>query len=112
MDENKDILQIIGNNIKIARNQRNYTQSKLAEDLEVSDKFVSLLESGKSGLSITNVIKICKILKIEPNTLFKDVFTYDDEIDKNIIDKLSILTEEDKQFLNNSIDYILSKSNK
>ncbi|HJJ05419.1 MAG TPA: helix-turn-helix domain-containing protein [Clostridiaceae bacterium] len=112
MDENKDILQIIGNNIKIARNQRNYTQSKLAEYLEVSDKFVSLLESGKSGLSITNVIKICKILKIEPNTLFKDVFTYDDEIDKNIIDKLSILTEEDKQFLNNSIDYILSKSNK
>lgn len=49
MDGNKDVLQIIGNNIKIARNQKNYTQSKLAEKLGVSDKFISLAESRKDA---------------------------------------------------------------
>lgn len=49
MNGNKDVLQIIGNNIKIARNQKNYTQSKLAEKLNVSDKFISLAESRKNA---------------------------------------------------------------
>lgn len=69
------------------------------------------LNVGSSGISLDNVIKLCKELNIEPNTLFKNIFSYNDDIDKIIIDKLSILTDEDKQFLNNSIDYILRKSN-
>ena len=68
------------------------------------------LNVGSSGISLDNVIKLCKELNIEPNTLFKNIFSYNDDIDKIIIDKLSILTDEDKQFLNNSIDYILRKS--
>lgn len=112
MKENKEILQIIGNNIKEARTQRKYTQGKLAEQLNISDKFVSLLERGESGLSITNIVYICKELNIEPNTLFKGIFDYSDNVDKDIIDKLSILTRDDKVFLNNAINYILGKSNK
>lgn len=112
MKENKEILQIIGNNIKEARIQRDYTQGKLAEQLNISDKFISLLERGESGLSIGNIVSICEELNIEPNTLFKGVFDYSDNVDKDIINKLSILTKDDKVFLNNTINYILGKSNK
>ena len=48
MDENKEVLQIIGNNIKTARKQKILTQSQLAEKLNVSDKFISLAESRKN----------------------------------------------------------------
>lgn len=112
MKENKEILQIIGNNIKEARIQRDYTQGKLAEQLNISDKFISLLERGESGLSIGNIVSICEELHIEPNTLFKGVFDYSDNVDKDIINKLSILTKDDKVFLNYTINYILGKSNK
>lgn len=112
MKESKKILQIVGNNIKEARKQRDYTQEKLAEKLDISDKFVSLIERGESGLSIGNIVSICKELNIEPNALFKGVFDYSDNVDKDIIDKLSILTRDDKVFLNNAINYILGKSNK
>ena len=44
MDENLNILQIIGENIRIARTQKGYTQGKLAELLNTSDKFISMLE--------------------------------------------------------------------
>ena len=53
---NKDVLQIIGNNIKIARNQKNYTQSKLAEKLNVSDKFISLAESRKNADLVLSIL--------------------------------------------------------
>ena len=53
---NKDVLQIIGNNIKIARNQKNYTQSKLAEKLSVSDKFISLAESRKNADLVLSIL--------------------------------------------------------
>ena len=44
MNENKRILQIMGENIRIARLQKGYTQSKLAELLNTSDKFISMAE--------------------------------------------------------------------
>lgn len=44
MDENLNILQVIGDNIRIARTQKGYTQGKLAELLNTSDKFISMLE--------------------------------------------------------------------
>lgn len=56
MNGNKDVLQIIGNNIKIARNQKNYTQSKLAEKLSVSDKFISLAESRKNADLVLSIL--------------------------------------------------------
>ena len=38
---NINILKVIGDNIRIARTQKGFTQSKLAELLNTSDKFIS-----------------------------------------------------------------------
>ena len=48
MNENVNILKVIGDNIRIARTQKGFTQSKLAELLNTSDKFISMTERGAS----------------------------------------------------------------
>lgn len=98
MKDNDKILRIIGNNIKSARTQKGYTQGFLSEKLNTSDKFISMIERGESGLSINNLVNICEILDIEPNSLFNGVFKYNDNKDKYIINSLSTLTKGDKEW--------------
>lgn len=110
--EDKNILEIIGNNIKIARTKKGITQQELAEQLHKSDKFISMLERACSGLSLKTIIDICKILDIQPNTLFNGIIDYNNDKDKYIINSLSSLSIEDKEFLINVIEYVLKKNSK
>ncbi len=110
MRENKEILVTIGQNLKNARNSKGYTQEQMAEQLNVSSKFISMIERGCSGLSITNLTNICKILDIEPNSLFNGVLNYTDSKDEYITNALSTLANEDKEFLISVIEYVLKKS--
>ncbi len=110
MKENKEILVTIGHNLKNARISKGYTQEQMAEQLNVSSKFISMIERGCSGLSITNLTNICKILDIEPNSLFNSVLNYTDSKDEYITNALSTLANGDKEFLISVIEYILKKS--
>lgn len=110
MRENKEILVTIGQNLKNARNSKGYTQEQMAEQLNVSSKFISMIERGCSGLSITNLTNICKILDIEPNSLFNGVLNYTDSKDEYITNALSTLANGDKEFLISVIEYVLKKS--
>lgn len=110
--EDKNILEIIGNNIKIARTKKGITQQELAEKLHKSDKFISMIERACSGLSLETIIDICKILDIQPNTLFNGIIDYNNDKDKYIINSLSTLSIEDKEFLINVIEYVLKKNSK
>ncbi len=105
MNENS----IIGNNIRIAREHKNYTQEQLAEKLNTSSKFISMAERGASGLSISSIINLCKVLDIEPNSLFNGIINYYNDVDKHIINSLSLLSDEDKNFILNVITFIKSK---
>ena len=110
--EDKNILEIIGNNIKIARTKKGITQQELAEQLHKSDNFISMLERACSGLSLETIIDICKILDIQPNTLFNGIIDYNNDKDKYIINSLSSLSIEDKEILINVIEYVLKKNSK
>lgn len=110
MKENREILVTIGHNLKNARTSKGYTQEQMAEQLNVSSKFISMIERGCSGLSITNLTNICKILDIEPNSLFNGVLNYTDSKDEYITNALSTLANGDKEFLISIIEYILKKS--
>ena len=105
MEENS----IIGNNIRVAREHKGYTQEQLAEKLNTSSKFVSMAERGASGLSISSMINLCKVLDIEPNSLFSGVINYSNDVDKQIINNLSLLSNEDKDFILNTITFIKSR---
>ena len=85
MEDNSNILQIIGDNLKQARMNKKLTQEQLAERLGTSCKFISMIERGCSGLSLSNIARICEILGIEPNSLFNGIIDYNNKTDRYIV---------------------------
>lgn len=102
-----DVLQIIGKNIKRIRLLRGLSQETLANDLDKSVNLVSLVERGESGLSIPTLIDICRVLKVDANSIFEGVIDppvaiYDDFITKS----LSLFNNADKAIVTDLITYI------
>lgn len=110
-DIEKNVLKEIGNNIKTARILKGLTQEYVAERLDKSINFISLLERGQTGLSINSIIDICNILEIDPNAIFNGLINCNSE-DEIIINSICSLSSEDKKIVNDLIEYILKKNNK
>ena len=106
------ILTQIGNNIKTARLLKGYTQEYMAEKLNKSTNFISLIERGKTGIGIKTIINICNILDIEPNSIFNGILKYNNLENKSIMNDISLLSSEDKKFIMVVIDYIKNKGSK
>ena len=110
MKENKEnTLKVIGQNIKQIRLLKNLTQEELAEKLDKSINFISLIERGESGISISTIIDICNALQINSDELFnglidKQVVT-DDEF---ITNSLNMFNREDKKIVKGLIEYIIN----
>lgn len=114
MDEitKPDILQTIGKNVKQIRLLRGLSQQNLADDLDKSVNLVSLLENGKTGLSVQTIIDICKALNVDANAIFKGVIPMADiEEDAFIIDSLNLFDKNDKAMVTNLINYIINSKN-
>lgn len=60
---------IIGERLKKARTDRNLTQEKLAEKLDVSIAFLSRIERGSSHISLKRLSQICDILGISEGSI-------------------------------------------
>ena len=69
MPQKKEINIQIGERIKEARQKAEYTQEKLAEAINVSVQYVSDLERGKVGASVSTIIKICNTLSTSSDFL-------------------------------------------
>lgn len=103
------IMKVIGNNIKILRLSKGMTQEQLAEKLEHSTNFVSLIELGKSGISIVTLIDICNILNVDINSLFSGLLDAKDN-DQKIINNIRLLSENEKKIIDLIINLILNKN--
>lgn len=55
---------IIGSRLKKARTDKNLTQKKLAEKLDVSIAFLSRIERGNSHISLKRLSEVCDILGV------------------------------------------------
>lgn len=55
---------IIGERIKQARMNKNLTQEKLAEKIDVSVAFLSRIERGSSHINLNRLNQICSILEV------------------------------------------------
>lgn len=112
MDSQKsNVLQIIGNNIKTIRQSREMTQEQVAEELNKSNNWVSLIELGKLSLNAPTIIEICNLFEVDTSVIFNGLVEYKIK-DKKIIDSLSILSNEDKKIIENLIEFIMSKNSK
>lgn len=65
--------KILARNIKAERYRKGVTQSELAENIEVSDSTISLIERGIQTPSIFLVYDISKFLQIDINDLLKNL---------------------------------------
>ncbi|MBQ8886304.1 MAG: helix-turn-helix transcriptional regulator [Candidatus Gastranaerophilales bacterium] len=71
MKDNRN--KILARNIKAERYRKNYTQSQLAEKVNVSESTISLLERGLQTPSVFLVYDIAKTLQIDINELLKNI---------------------------------------
>ncbi len=62
----------IGHKIKMIREQRNLKQEFIANELGISQKQYSLIESNQTKLTVSRLIQIAKIINIEPEELLKN----------------------------------------
>ncbi len=70
MVKKKDILSIVGDNVRQIRVSLNMSQNQLAFESGVSREFINKVESGKNNISITNLEKIAQILEVDIKELF------------------------------------------
>lgn len=59
----------LGEQIKLWRQKREFTQERLAEMVELSPGFISLIETGKKKMSLKTLLLICEALDVRPNDL-------------------------------------------
>lgn len=71
-DDTVNLKQIFGKNVRYYRFEKNLTQEKFAEQVELNASYVSELESGKYGPTFEKVEDIAKVLGIKPYLLFQE----------------------------------------
>lgn len=64
------ILDTISDNIRIARLQKRISQEKLAEMVDISTKYLNMIENRKANPTIVIIVKICIALQIDLNSIY------------------------------------------
>lgn len=83
----------IGRAIKLCRNQKNLSKTKLAELSGLSISYLTLLEQGKRDPNLSAIEKICQALQV-PTTILMFLAADNDEkaeMSTELAEKLSVL---------------------
>lgn len=67
-----DIPSLFGQNVKKYRTKKGLTQEQLSEKLDISQKHLSIIETGTQFASATLISKICHELNVTPGMLFSE----------------------------------------
>ena len=88
-----NIKNLFGRKIKEYRKKKNLTQAQLAELVNVDDKHISCIESGKNFPSPDLIERLATSLDVEPKDLFEFYYLKDAEALKSdiitMLDKLN-----------------------
>ena len=108
-------LQSIGKKIKDKRQQKNISQEKLAELVDVTPSYISNIESGNRVASLPTMLEIVKVLDLSLDYLLLENVTDDSdniETDKFLIEFKNILEQlNDKKVIKELIDYCKGLAN-
>lgn len=108
-DNNSSIAKILGSNIKRIRTLEGISQEKLAEQIGKSSHFISLVERGECGLSISTVIDICNALNTDTNSIFAGVVGGASIYTDSFLNKsFENFNTKDKDLITYIVNYILS----
>ncbi len=70
MDEKESIPVLLGSNVRKYRKEARLTQEQLAEQLKISQKHLSIIETGTQFASAGLIEKLAETLKVSPAELF------------------------------------------
>lgn len=68
--DDRVILQIVADNIRMERLRKRLSQEKLAEQVGISTKYLNMIENRKANPTIVIVVKICRILNLSLDTIY------------------------------------------
>ncbi|MDR3284110.1 MAG: helix-turn-helix domain-containing protein [Treponema sp.] len=77
--DGQTLKNILSTNIKCLRSRREWSQVKLARELDISTNFLADIETGKSWVSVSTLVKLANILDVDVFELFKPEETAKDE---------------------------------
>ena len=86
---------ILGLRIMQRRKQLGINQSELAEQIGLSEHQISNIETGRSYPRMKSFIRTCEILEVNADYFISGAMK--DEIDENIIDMISSLSQEEQK---------------
>lgn len=99
------INKIIGNNVRFIRKSNKLSQEKFAELLDLSPQFISDLERGVQGISLTTMIKICNTMKCSPMVILSNLIEFDNY--NNEMDNFINLSEKNQEIVKTIISALL-----
>lgn len=67
-----DIKQKFGNKVKELRQLRKFSQEDLALEAELDRTYINSIEKGKRNVSLVNIEKIAKALKVKTKELLEE----------------------------------------
>lgn len=70
-DEYREQYQQFGLNVVYYRKKKRYSQTQLAELVDIHRTYVSAIELGKVSVSFDVLFKLAEVLEISPNKLFE-----------------------------------------
>ncbi len=99
----------IGKNIQKIRKSNGYTQERLAEEIEVSVRYISDIEQDRAKPSYEILIKICNLFNISLDQIFsKYLKVTNNKILEYTLSGYDKLSDEDKK----TIEYLIMYFNK
>lgn len=90
---------LMGKRVQQARKAKRYTQAEVAELINMSSKNLSQLERGMTGISLSTLINICKVLEVSADYI---LFGIENEGQHNAVNiMLSELNEKEQIYAEN-----------
>lgn len=65
-----EILKKVADNIRLERLRCRLSQEKLAEMVDISTKYLNMIENRKANPTVVIVIRICEALGVDLNTIW------------------------------------------
>ena len=65
----ESLLKKFGKNVKIERIRKDLTQEHLAEKMNVSQKYISIIVGGKANMSLVKILELSQFLETDIENL-------------------------------------------
>ena len=98
----------VGGRIAKRRKELGLKQYEVCEKIDVNYKYLSNLETGRSAPSLELIMSLCEVLQTNPDYFLVGT-EINQNIDKNITDKINNLSDDNKDLISGIMDLMLER---